>query len=179
MRLRTCLRPDRDDETPWPEDPKAHDFGYRPCCTILPAALPSRDSTRLGFRLLFLHRLDAAAMRAIARSGQVTIRFLAVALLGMLWFGPPPDNRRQPKRSTPPSRKNGPRLRTVSEAESKSILTSSCLRCHGGKSTESGLDLSDRVSCSKAATTGLPFFRATAKTVCFSNWRLTGAAHAP
>ena len=93
-------------------------------------------------------------MPAIARSGQVTIRFLAVALLGVLVI--------QPASGQPPAAKSFDaahpekmaRGLELFQKQVQAILTSSCLRCHGGKSTESGLDLSDRDKLLKGGDSG-------------------------
>jgi len=100
--------------------------------------------TRLGFRFPFLHRLDAAAMPAIAPSGRPVFRFLVLGLLAAL-VSRPASAQTAPAQSFDAAHpEKMARGLELFQKQVQSILTSSCLRCHGGKSTESGLDLSDR-----------------------------------
>ncbi|HEV8062011.1 MAG TPA: DUF1549 domain-containing protein, partial [Gemmataceae bacterium] len=93
-------------------------------------------------------------MPAIARSGQVIFRFMLVGLLGVLGIQPAPGQTQAAKSFDAAHPEKMARGLELFQKQVQSVLTSSCLRCHGGKSTESGFDLSDRDKLLKGGDNG-------------------------
>lgn len=95
-------------------------------------------------------------MPAIAPSGRRAVRYIVLMLLGAIATNHASAQQPAPVQAFDAAHpEKMARGLALFQMQVQSILTNQCLRCHGGKSTESGLDLSDRDRLLKGGDSGV------------------------
>jgi hypothetical protein len=102
-------------------------------------------------------------MPANAPSGRRAARFLALFVLGILASPSASAQAPDAKAFDAAHPEQMARGLELFQKQVQSLLTNHCLRCHGGKSTEAGLDLSDRDRLLKGGESGIAILPGNAK----------------